>query len=390
MDHPPQTRTDDPACALPSDKTPVSQPSAAGSSAHEAVTPPSRPSVDGSEVTTERPPAEGSSSSLDRPETNRTNHETAASDSLSRLEPDAAASFRHSFWRKRRMATLRALVRHGGETARVARFLDCGGSAWVLQDAADPNRLRLAANHCHDRFCEACQADRRRLVGRNLQTAFQERFSLAAHQHHRPRFRFLTLTLKGTDKPLATQVKRLYESFRKLRARPFWKEIVTGGLYFLELQVSERTGFWHPHLHVLLESDFLPQDQVRKAWHQITDDSFIVDVRLIRTPAEAVGYVVKYASKAISSRVWSQHEKLVEAVAALVGTRTYSTFGSWRGLHLLKPPDDATEWIPIGTLIHIFDRADRGDAAAAAIVSLLRKGRFTHHATNEAPDEDSS
>jgi hypothetical protein len=232
---------------------------------------------------------------------------------------------------------------------------------YVMQSKLDHNRFRIRTNACKDRFCEACAVERRRLIARNL------------IRHLPPnRLVFVTLTLRSNANPLASQLDRLIKSFHKLRNRSSMKKHFTGGLYFTEITRNPHTGLWHPHIHIILDTSYIPQKPLSSVWHAITGDSFIVDVREIRNPHMIAGYITKYAAKAIGSSVWTHPPSLQEAIEALSGRRTFSTFGNWKEMDLSKKPDDDEGWFVIAALATLIRHARLGDHIAQDILNHVR------------------
>ena len=117
-------------------------------------------------------------------------------------------------------------------------------------------------------------------------------------------FRFITLTLRHTDTPLADKLDRLTACFKKLRNSKCWKETQTGGAVMIEVKYDRDTGEWHPHLHIVAEGFFLHHQDLSAAWHAITTDSFRVDIRAIKTTKDAAFYVAKYVSKGSNDDVY--------------------------------------------------------------------------------------
>lgn len=271
-------------------------------------------------------------------------------------------TFRHSFWRTRRNAIHRTLRQTHPNTTRLTRFETCGINAWICQSTTTPPKYRVRTNRCRDRFCEACARERRNLVAMNL-----------ARQLPKAPLRLLTLTLKSSSQPLAKQIKRLRESFRKLRNHRSLKNRISGGIYFLEITINPKTNLFHPHLHVIYSGDYLPVDLVRATWYYITGDSYICDVRYIKSPGIAAGYVTKYAAKSISADIWTNHNALLETIKALEGTRTFQTFGTWKTLDLSKVPEDGLTWIQIAPLAETILAAKSGDTIARDILNGLKR-----------------
>lgn len=300
-----------------------------------------------------------------------------------------SCDFRHSFWKHRRPRLRRALVDAGAPDSRLTAWDGCGACAWVLQSSDDPSRYRLACHRCHDRFCEACSAEKRRRIVRNLSEKLTERFALPSPRHRFTGLRFLTLSLKSADAPLREQLTRLYSCFGKLRHRRSIAKRLRGGIAFLELTINPKTRLWHPHLHVVFEGDYIDQKGLSALWLSITGDSFVVDIRALNSPARSASYVAKYASKALSPTVLSDAERLSEAVSALRGLRTFNTFGSWSSLGLSDQPPLDGDWVAVSSLPQLLDRANRGDLEARAILRTL-KGAPAHETLDLHPQAASS
>ena len=272
-------------------------------------------------------------------------------------------NFRHSFWKQRREATLRAFRRLSLSDSKIDRFTRCGSASWVLRCTTDRDRFRLSTNACRDRWCEACAGEKRRTIVQNCQTALEGRD-----------LRFLTLTLKSSDDSLSHQLNRLIEGFRRLRNYRDIRHNMKGGLYFVELQINRKTGRWHPHLHILFEGGFIAQRVLSDLWMRSTGDSYIVHIVRLGSGRGAGSYVAKYAGKSVPSSVWKDPLKFAESIEALSGRRLFSYFGDWRGLKLSKPAADDLEWEPVAPLFELIRRSESGERWCINVLSRLRGG----------------
>lgn len=308
----------------------------------------------------------------------------------------AGIRFRHATWSSNRQRVQDALLgydayapewwRHPDDpnapdvttlpppSNRTRRFADCGARSVVLRNVDDPTRFKIACERCHDRFCLPCMQDRARLIVANLK----------AQLPYEPT-RFLTLTLKHSDDPLQEQLNRLYESFTTLRRRGFWQQHVTGGIAFLELKLSRNDNRWHPHLHVLLRGSYLPQQLVRDAWLQITGDSHIIDLTMIKSPEQLYSYLTKYVTKGWDAGMYRDHARLVEAISALMHRKLLTCFGDFAHLRLLEPPTVET-WVELGTLHELYILRDRGVPWALSAYAAIFTRPFDHPVV-EVPDD---
>lgn len=273
---------------------------------------------------------------------------------------DLCETWRHSCWHRDRMRVWDSLVKVGASESRLSRFAACGSNAWVMGDPDNPDRVRVAACYCHDRWCVPCGRAKARTVAGNLRC-------LIADEPHR----FITLTLRADDEGLAQRITRLYQSFARLRRTTLWQRAVTGGCACCEPVWSDKSGCWHVHLHVIVAGRYIKHADLSKAWLRATGDSYIVDIRLIHGHDKAVDYVTKYACKPLPASTVRDSDHLAEAMIALRGRRLVLTFGAWSHVKLTAQ-SDTTQWIAIAPLPDVLRRADLGDAWSIAILRKLR------------------
>lgn len=267
--------------------------------------------------------------------------------------------FRHTGWRHRRLKVWEAMHRLHLTVSRLDRFSECGSALWLRGDPKS-GTLSLASNGCHDRWCEACSREKAAVIAENVFVLLQEGRRL-----------FVTLTLKHSLTPLKDQLDRLLASFNRLRERRWWEDRVKGGAAFIEIKVGERSGLWHPHLHLVVDASWLDQRELSQEWLKVTGDSSIVDVRLVKDFGHVAHYVAKYVAKAASHEVFASPAMLDEMITALKGRRLCTTFGAWRGQKLSEVPPSDVEWRMIGSVDALFDRARKGESIALAFVALM-------------------
>lgn len=269
--------------------------------------------------------------------------------------------FRHSGWQPKRQRVRAALVRTSLNVFALDRFDQCGSAAHV-EWSEQEQRHRVTANYCKNRHCEPCMRARATKVRLNLSEKLQD----GDERKHR----LITLTLKHSEQSLPDQLKRLYKSFSKLRGKAVWKRSQTGGAFMCEVKLGE-DGRWHPHLHIVSEGGWLDQRKLSAAWHEVTGDSWVVDIRLLSRTKDAIGYVSKYITKGCSDNVWQDEDKATEWVIASRSLRICSTFGTWRGIKLTAVNNTADDWKPVCSLRSLYQRARQGEEHARRLIELL-------------------
>lgn len=230
-----------------------------------------------------------------------------------------------------------------------------------MASTSNPGAYKIQADSCRNRWCPRCSRLR----------AAKIRANLAPHLEGKT-LRMITLTLVSRTEPLIDLIPRLIGCFRDLRRMKLWKEAMTGGVRMIEIKHNPTRCRWHVHLHILCEGKYCPQAALSDAWHAVTGDSKIVDIRAVNSSNAAIHYITKYVTKVIDKSVWSDPSKLTEAITALRGVRLCDAIGTWRGLRL-HAPIDAGDWVcvaPLETLLRI--RAD--EEPLAKLLARLLEG----------------
>jgi len=274
-------------------------------------------------------------------------------------ENELSTIFLHSGWLDVRRRVHSALKASHATAAACSAFATCGWNSWCLASDTEPVQYRVVASWCNSKWCRVCQRRRAmRLAGRLAQLVSPKRT------------RFITLTLRANEEPLRCQVQRIYQAFRRLRQRVLWKNTQSGGVAFLEVTRGANDTGWHVHLHILATGGFIDKTELSAAWKQITGDSFIVDIRWVRSVRNAIQYVCKYVGKGYSDKLARDERTMITLINHLHNVRTYCVFGDWRAV-LAEEPDDTITWKPISPLGSLLRRAYDGDTEAERIVRAI-------------------
>ena len=183
---------------------------------------------------------------------------------------------------------------------------------------------------------------------------YSERVDEVLKQNRKLKPVLITFTVKnGSD--LAERSNHLMKSFRTLldRRRDYLKKgrgfnefcKINGAMYSYENTYNEKTGEWHPHVHMFALLDtWIDQEHLSETWHEITGDSFIVDIRRVKKDKQygysnAAAEVCKYALKFGDLSV----ENTWEAFKVLKGKRLSGAFGSLWGV---KVPENLADDMP--------------------------------------------
>jgi hypothetical protein len=157
---------------------------------------------------------------------------------------------------------------------------------------------------------------------------------------------------------LQNNLRFYYEKRRKaLSARsgksrhiPVEANKALGGVGSYEVKRGSNSGLWHPHAHFIWLCEEPPNaNLIRKEWHDLTGDSYIVDVTPFRSTSEVAGgflEVFKYALKFSSMTLADNWESFL----VLRRRQLVSSFGIFRGVEV---PDTETDDISFDELPYI-------------------------------------
>jgi hypothetical protein len=184
----------------------------------------------------------------------------------------------------------------------------------------DEGLPKLVMGCCRDRMCPRCQRLRGRECTRKTMALVQGMNSA----------RFITMGLKDDGRSLKHRMDRLAKGFRKLRANPWFKSNVTGGVYGIEVTRGKHGKHWHVHLHIIAEGSYLDQKTLSEAWLKATGDSPVVHIKAVHDRGAQARYISEYVSKPQDIHGWTDRD-LAEYAIALHGRRLLHTFGTLHG-----------------------------------------------------------
>jgi len=296
----------------------------------------------------------------------------------------ASQSFRFRSHREERDLWLEALPLVEDDQKRIDRFVRCGTDAW-LQFSPSTGRYRVRSNVCKMRICPICSLHHKRRASDLIASVIR---ATAAEPGYA--WKFVTLTLKHSTRPLREQHDRLRQSFRKLRQRKIWKQSARCGFAVIETTFNRSTGLWHGHLHVLVHSPYLAQQDLSDAWLSITGDSFIVDIRSVKTTDGAIRYLTGYLGKPPSIASLDRPvQRLGEFYVAINRQKLLIRFGKLPEISDEDSDggDDPIDWTPLCPLPSLLSSARTGDPASIAILKLLTGA--SHASTQPQPSDTS-
>lgn len=216
---------------------------------------------------------------------------------------------------------------------RVENLLNCRHYAWFVRHE-DTGHVKVVANACHLRWCPVCAASKR----------WQIKCAVSKWLKTVKRPKFMTFTIKHSTESLPDQIKRLYKAYRLFRQHKLLKKKQRGGVWFFQLKRSKKTGEWHPHLHVVVDMDYINKVEIQDEWLLVTGDSFVVDIRAIKNPGKVVDYVSRYCATPCNLSDFTSSDQDTIATS-LAGRRLCGRFGTGSQC-CFKPerPVDFAKW----------------------------------------------
>jgi plasmid rolling circle replication initiator protein Rep len=202
-------------------------------------------------------------------------------------------------------------------------------------------------------LCALCAMRRSAKLAKNMTDKIM--FALGKHPQSIPVMISLTVkngaSLEDRYSHLSVNLSRLLHKRRNelsgLKTSTVFS-LLQGGAGSFEFKRGSGSNMWHPHCHMIALVDTSTnlqelQENISQEWHEITGDSFVVDVRPVRfddeeTLFKSVCEVCKYALKFNELSFDDQ----VHAFEVLSGRRLVFSFGCLWGIKL---PDDLHDTI---------------------------------------------
>ena len=215
------------------------------------------------------------------------------------------------------------------------------------------HKVRL---YCGDRLCEICkEPNYHRLLSHYLPVV----------EKIKPyRLQQITLTHRNCQFLTKSKIDKIASDLRKLRKSVFFKSRVKGGLAVVECKHRNDKVGWNIHIHILVDSSFIPVKELSKVWLSITGNSFIVDVRNEGDSRGSLFHLLKYFLKTpviLGADILNLKEDFNNAFR---GFRSLITFGSlynWKAdddvYHFKCPSCKSVCWIRDDELDKFSDRA---------------------------------
>lgn len=217
------------------------------------------------------------------------------------------------------------------------RLYECRTRAWFVRNS-ETGKVRIAAKQCRLRWCYHCSEARQQFITQAI-TPWWNSAKMP---------KLLTVTVKHSDDPLDEQIAFLYKAFVKLRNRKLCKDAIRGGVWFFQITFNEKTEQWHPHIHALLDAEYMDHSFLKVAWSKITQGSTIVHIRAVHNPDKTLSHNARYAARP-SALLSIPEERWPDMYEAFKGRRICGTWGTAKKISLRsKKPDEASKWKSIG------------------------------------------
>lgn len=241
---------------------------------------------------------------------------------------------------------------------RLPRLENCRSDAWFAINVHD-HTVRVISNACHLRWCPLCAQARANFLAR----------SVRAWYYTAKQPKLLTLTLRHSNEPLEHQINHIYNAFRNLRRCKYMADRIRGGIWFFQITWSKTTNQWHPHLHALLDAQYIPKREIQARWNKYTEGSDIIDIRGCWSPESAANHVARYATRPGTLSSVPPTERL-ELLLTLHGRRIVGAWGSARKVPLAPPKSvDKDSWKYLGSFEQVFSQSAYNQNAKAIILA---------------------
>lgn len=261
-----------------------------------------------------------------------------------------------------------------GYNEKSQRVNDCGTYLEFYHEisnggcVSDTGKLNNA-NFCKDRLCPLCS-------WRRSYKIFAQVSKIMDYLGNDYKYLFLTLTVPNcSPEDLSNTITRLVKSWDKLNKYKEYTTSVKGSARFLEITRNSKTGYYHPHLHIVLAVNksygnhkgyYITHEKWLQMWRKAYKDESItqVDIRLAREKkngetktieqnlSSVVAEIAKYSVKS-KEYLFEDDDKLTDKIVkelseALYKRRLLAYSGCFKYAYEQLHLDDPEE----GDLIH--------------------------------------
>lgn len=199
---------------------------------------------------------------------------------------------------------------------------------------------------CGHRLCPVCMRRRSARLSAKVMNFIEGAFFLVPVKGEKGKRKRQYIKMKNpvfitlTEKNVLTIDKKYFSGLRrrvtKLRHRDIFDKC-EGGFYGIETTYNSDTKTWHVHVHMIVDTEYIPQAELSEAWEDITGGSYIVDIRKINNAEKAGKEVAKYIVK--PGEFLQDPELVNEFLNAVKGARLVSTFGKYHNIQFEDEDD---------------------------------------------------
>lgn len=233
---------------------------------------------------------------------------------------------------------------------RIQRFKNCRSNAYFYRNV-ETGKVKVMSNACRDRACPFCAQARSREIADQIT-------EWLAGCHHP---RFLTLSIRSCNAPLATQIDNIYQAFRRYRLLKGMKKYLRSGVWFFQVTWNAERQQWHPHIHCVLVGKWASWEFLREQWRIASKGSHVVDIEEIKNPEKAARYVARYSARPYKMEGLPLEQRK-ECISAFQSRRLFGTWGPKpEKPRITKEKIDLGQWEPIGSFayVHFCNHSDR-------------------------------
>lgn len=246
---------------------------------------------------------------------------------------------------------------------RIERFKACRTNAYFYRNK-ETGRVKVMSNACKDRACPFCAQ------ARSAEVATQVSAWLEGMKHPR----FLTLTMRSSNAPLATQISNIYQAFRRYRLMKGMKKYLRSGVWFFQVTFNHETHQWHPHLHCVIVGKWAEWEFLRDQWKIASKGSYVMDIKPIKEPAKTADYVARYSARPYRMADLPL-ENRKECIEAFASRRLFGTWGPKPERPKIKHEKiDFGVWEPIGSYAYVH-YVNHKDLNARLIMEAWKTGK---------------
>lgn len=196
----------------------------------------------------------------------------------------------------------------------IENFFKCGQTMDCVQWCTSCDEEHEMIQRCSKKYCPLCHW--------RITLARQEMIKKYAETIRNPQH--VVLTQRNFLNISREKMREHYRNLTRIREQSVWKNVLGG---CTSIEMTNKGEGWHLHSHSLIDCNFIPVDELARAWGKLVGQEFAIVHRKNIDSGAYEKEICKYVCKPAELVRWKTKD-ILNFIEAIHGTRFFFKFGS--------------------------------------------------------------